>query len=569
MTKGSKKVFKISIVFVLLTTMLHAQTYQWAKNMGGIGGERGYSVKPDAFGNVYATGLFTDTADFDPGIDTFNLVAANVYNIFVSKLDANGNFIWAKAISGTDSVYGSIGRSIEVDAIGNVYVTGWFADTADFDPGAGIFNLITNGKEDIFICKLDSNGNFVWAKSFGGTNTDHANGIALDANANVYATGYFANSADFDTGAGVFTITATGNTDIFVIKLDSSGNFIWAKAMGGTASDESYAITLDANANVYTTGSFPGTADFDPGAGNYNLTSMGNADVFISKLDSNGNFIMAKAMGGSDSDYGYSIAVDTSGNIYSTGTFYNTVDFDPGIGTYNLTSEGATDIFISKISASGNFILAKSIGESGFDNCYSLALDAANNIYTLGIFLNTVDFDPGIGIYNVTSAGGTDIFMSKLDSSGNFLWARTMTGVGYDYGTSMSLDGGGSIYVTGSFNSLIDFDPPLGIYLTATGPSDIFVAKYSPTGVGQSNYLLANTFSVYPNPSNGILKIDLGEQFPLVDVEITNMIGQQVNEKHFNNTSFLNLQIDGESGLYFVRITLGNNKIVSLKVVRD
>jgi len=201
--------------------------------------------------------------------------------------------------------------------------------------------------------KLNSAGNFVWVKATGGTNTDkdYGHGIAVDGAGNVYTTGYFAGTADFDPGPGTFNLTSAGIDDIFVSKLDSAGNFIWAKAMGGTSVGEGYGIAVDGAGNVYGTGIFAGTVDFDPGPGSFNLTSvLGNYDIFVSKLNTAGDLVWAKAMGGTDADYGEGIAVDGAGNVYTTGGFYDTVDFDPGPGTFNLTSAGYEDVFVSKLS---------------------------------------------------------------------------------------------------------------------------------------------------------------------------------------------------------------------------
>src|ERR1035437_9575750 len=141
-----------------------------------------------------------------------------------------------------------------------------------------------------------------------------------------------------------------------LITLNSNAqNFLWAKSMGGTGNDIGYSIALDASGNVYTTGYFYGTVDFDPGAGTFNLTSAGNYALFISKLDASGNFVWAKQIGGTSSGaLGQFISLDASGNIYTTGCFFGTVDFDPGAGTSNLTSSSTNDIFVSKLDASGN-----------------------------------------------------------------------------------------------------------------------------------------------------------------------------------------------------------------------
>lgn len=195
--------------------------------------------------------------------------------------------------------------------------------------------------------------------------------------------------------------------------------------MGGPSSDVGQGVSVDTYGNVYSTGWFNGTADFDPGPGTFNLLNAGvlGADIFISKLDSNGDFVWAKSMGGTFSDSGYGIAIDTSGNVYTTGSFGGTADFDPGTGVLDLVSSGGTDIFISKLNNSGDFVWAKALG-AGFDDYgYDISVDSSGNVYTTGFFRGTVDFDPGdMGIFNLTSAGFEDIFISKLAGSDKFPW---------------------------------------------------------------------------------------------------------------------------------------------------
>ena len=260
--------------------------------------------------------------------------------------------------------------------------------------------------------------NYAWAKRMGGTSNDSGNGIAVDGSGNVYTTGSFAGTVDFDPGAGTASLISAGSSDIFVSKLDASGNYVWVKRMGGTLDDHSVSIAVDGSGNVYTTGFFGGTVDFDPSAGTDSLISAGSVDIFVSKLDASGNFVWAKSMGGTLEDLAWGIAVDGPGNVYTTGSFQLTVDFDPGAGTANLVSAGNIDIFVSKLDASGNFVWAKSMGGTGFEEGSAITVDGSGNVYTIGDFVGTVDFDPNAGTASLISAGGDDIFVSKLSARG-------------------------------------------------------------------------------------------------------------------------------------------------------
>jgi len=260
------------------------------------------------------------------------------------------NLAWATQV-------GEIGTTINgyavPDAAGNVYTLGYFYGTIDADPGPGTYELTSSGSGDNFLYKLDAAGNFVWAKQWSTGGYTSQNSVAIDATGNVYITGYFSGTVDFDPGAGTYNLTAAGSTgmsDMFLCKLDAAGNFLWAKQSGGPSNDIGYAIGLDAAGNVYTTGIFRGTADFDPGPGTYNLTSAGIDDIFISKLDGAGNFVWAKSVGGPSGEQPGSIAVDAAGNVYIAGSFNDIVDLDPGPGTVTLTPIGSTDGFVIKLT---------------------------------------------------------------------------------------------------------------------------------------------------------------------------------------------------------------------------
>ncbi len=561
--KLQKVIFVCALAFFGLSNNANAQALQWAKAMGGSSSDFSICIALDGSGNVYTTGYFGGLADFDPGAGVANLTSAGSTDIFISKLDASGNFVWANAMGGIGD---DGGYSIALDGSGNVYTTGLFRGTADFDPGAGLANLTSSGTYDIFISKLDASGNFVWAKAMGGVVDDWGYSIALDGSGNVYTTGHFRGTADFDPGAGVANLTSAGSDNIFISKLDASGNFVWAKAMGGAYDDVGYSIAFDGSGNVYTTGCFGGTVDFDPGAGVFNLTSSGLCDIFVSKLDASGNFVWAKTIGGLGEDGGNSIALDGTGNVYTTGYFLGTADFDPGAGVANLTSSAnSSDIFISKLDAFGNFVWANAMGGTSYDYGRSIALDGSGNVYTTGYFAGLADFDPAAGVANLTSAGINDIFISKLDASGNFVWANAMGGISDDLCHSIALDGSGNVYTTGYFLGTADFDPGAGVAnLTSAGGLDIFVAKYfqNSTGINNNEYS-KNLFSIYPNPSTGKFSIEFSNQQQITSVEIYNLLGESVFQQ--KNTNEIDLS-SAAKGIYFVKVYAGE-KIYTEKII--
>jgi hypothetical protein len=613
-----KTALTISIIIITIIANAQTPTFQWAKGIGGASNDIGNSIAIDAAENIYATGSFSGTVDFDPNAGIYNLISIGSGDIFISKMDALGNLIWAKSLGATS--YNS-GQAVALDAFGNLYVTGYFQGTTDFNPGTGTFNMTSTaspGSVSTFILKLDVAGNFVWAKQIQGQGT----AVATDDAGNVYTTGAYYNTVDFDPGAGIFNLTASGGRDIFISKLDGLGNFVWAKSMGGSVLfDESYSIFIDTNNNVYSTGTFAGTVDFNPGTGIFNLTSGGANDVFISKLDAAGDFVWAKSFGGTVADQGNSITVDVAGNVYTTGMFKGSADFDPGVGTVYLTPVGEHDAFISKLDASGNFVWAKNFGSSFYDEGSSITIDSFGDIYISGLFQGITDFDPNSGIYNLTPSG-QDVYILKLTAAGNFVWAKNFGG------TTLKTDivvttPGTTIYTIGDFDGTADFEPGSGVFnLTSAGLDDFFIHKlgvvapevycsftysinnmvvnyaktnpnctsfiwdfgngttstinpnpivtyatpgiYSPCfqcntpvtclscltitvpsngnggTIGVAETIINSAFSLYPNPTNGILNIDL-TTLQETELILYNTNGQQTYTTKFNKTTMLDL----------------------------
>ena len=542
-----------------------SQTYQSAFNLGGAGDDKGYSIALDGFANVYVTGNFYGTVDFDPGAGTANLTGIGNQDIFVAKYTSSGAYQWAFRLgSGSDDY----GYGIALDSSANVYVTGYFAGTADFDPGAGIANLSSTGSRDIFVAKYTSAGNYQWAFNIGAsTLMSSGYSITVDDSANVYVTGFFQSTADFDPGAGTAYLSAASR-DIFVAKYTSSGAYQWAFKVGTGSDDYGYEIVLDSSANVYVTGYFQGTTDFDTGAGIANLAQVGGTDIFVAKYTSSGIYQWAFAVGSGTTDAGFSIALDGSANVYITGDFSGTADFDPGVGVANLNSTGSYDIFIAKYNSSGAYQWAFKVGSTLSDAGNSIALDGSSNVYVIGGFSGTADFDPGAGVTNLTPSGLADLFVAKYTSAGVYQWAFNVGGTGNDFGRGIALDDSCNIYITGDFLVTADFDPGAGTAnLTSAGNADFFVAKYgcslSPVSIEFFNRN-ENSISIFPNPFstqttinvNGQLKMNNGE-FVMYDV-----YGREVKKISIVNYPFSIQRDNLPSGVYFFRLTTSSPSLL-------
>jgi gliding motility-associated-like protein len=489
----------LSLIGGILSFICSAQTvnFEWVKQMGGPLNDGGKDIAIDASGNIYTTGYFTGTADFDPGPAVFSLTAplSSEEDIFITKFDANGNFIWAKQFSGN---FLDVSYSMKVDNQGNIYLTGIFFSTCDFDPGPGVYNLVSAGNEDVFVAKLNGSGNLMWAKRMGAARFDRSNSISLDNAGNVYITGYFLLTVDFDPGVAVLNLTSDGGEDMFIVKLNNNGNLVWVKQMSGLLFEGGYSIAVSATGNVYTSGIFLGTSDFDPSSSVYELISTGLSDAFVCKLDAEGNFKWAKRMGGNGYIRSLGMSLDAAENVYTTGFFDKAVDFDPGLLEFNLTSNGDDDLFISRLDSNGNHGWTKQIGGTSYDAGYSITLDVSSNIYVTGFFQDVVDFDAGAGMTNLSSSGFSDIFILKLNPAGNFIWAKKMGGPSFDRPNSIKVDNLNNIYTIGYFEQMVDFDPGQSQFnLTTTGGNDIFLHKMSQCLAVSTFQLSASTCKSY------------------------------------------------------------------------
>jgi len=252
-----------------------------------------------------------------------------------------------------------ISYGITIDDTGNSYVIGLFLHTATF----GTFTLTSFGYVDIFVAKIDENGNWLWVNQAGYGGWDGGFGITIDDAGNNYVTGSFNGPIYF----GLYPLYSSGYDDIFVAKIDENGNWLWATQAGGSSSDDSgYGITIDNAGNCYVTGIFMYTATFGP----YSLISSGYDDIFVAKMDENGNWLWATQAGAGSDDSGYGITIDNAGNSYVTGFFKETATF----GSHSLTSSGENDIFVAKLNSSvyaENEIIPTEIRLSNFPNPFN------------------------------------------------------------------------------------------------------------------------------------------------------------------------------------------------------
>ncbi len=505
MKSKCRSIFIMIMLFIIISPCIMASQQlpelAWINKAGGKRFDCGEDIAVDNDGNCYIIGTFQGSSGFgiqgEPGYTVLEAVSSHHDTVFIVKLDAEGDFLWARKAGGH---LNNSGNGIAIDQDGNCYITGRFTNEAHFgEPGEeGYTYLVSNGSADIYISKLDADGNFQWARRTGGPGLDYefyypetGMAIAADSSGNVYVTGEFLGLSDFgDPGSPGYTLLESSYRDVFITKLDTDGNFLWARKAGGEGFDRGCAIALDQERNCYVAGLCGSPADFgEPGEEGY--TQINGAGSFITKIDKYGNFIWTKPLPGV---YPCGIAQDNSGNSYVTGIFFGRAEFgepgEPGYTELNATGDtGGLDCYIAKIDNGGNFIWARKAGGSGHDKVYDITADAEGNSYISGTFDRYAEFgQPGEEGYTLLLSDWQyrhfypDIFWSKLDTDGNFHWARKAGGSSNDYGMGISAGPDQSVYATGAFmcTAFFGFMSEPGYRQIPAGCQDIFLARLVP-----------------------------------------------------------------------------------------
>lgn len=323
---------------------------------------------------------------------------------------------------------------------------------------------------------------FDWAYKMGGIGADYISETRIDGSGNIYSVGMFSGSVDFDHSSGDATLSSNGDLDIFIRKTDANGNLLWAKSIGGTMPDYGNALAVDASGNVFVAGNFQETVDFDPNAAAFNITSLGGNDVFVLKLDTDGNLVWVKRIGGTGEVIARDMALDNNGNVLVCGDYEGTVDFNPGSGTNNSTAAADQDAFVLKLDAVGDRLWHYVVGGSFTDRAIGCAIDANNNNYIVGNYRGTVDFNASSGTDNEVGAGGADAFILKIDNGGTYVFAHSFSGSSDEVAHKVAVDDT-YLYITGRFKGTVDFNPTSGSATrTAVGDADVFVEKMTLAG---------------------------------------------------------------------------------------
>ena len=524
------------IIFVFSASIGFSQTvnWDWSRGAGGSGDDVGYSIKTDNENNIIIVGTFSNNALF--GNNFINSIS--IYGgAFVAKLDSSGNFIWARRIVGTHftSVY-----SVATDLFNNIYVSGSFAESTNIESAA----LVSNGSSDLFIAKYNENGDFLWAKSYGGHGIDGATSL-ICSDSLLFVAGEFRDSVYFDTTQ----LISSGNSDIFLACLDFEGNYQWIKQAGGLYYDVSRSISIDNNSDVIIAGHINTSANF--GVTDTTVFTYGSADPFVAKYSPDGNFLWVNSFGGMDGDRGISVIPDIDNNIFLHGHFYGTASFD----AITLQSTGVNDYFICKLNPNGDVVWANKIETTidPYDDFWNHTLesDEQGNVYITGWFRDSL-------VYNdltVQSNGSYDIFVMKIDNDGDLIWCLT-AGNDHSYGDysrSITRDNNGNLFITGRFYDTLCFGDSC---VTSNGSADIFIAKISETPLNIEFVKETMQIDIFPNPASSFLNI-ISDDNEIQEVEIIDNNGKCISGYKDSDMSHIDVS-DLSKGMYFVRVIYRN-----------
>jgi hypothetical protein len=273
---------------------------RWAFSLGGTQADSALAVRVTSDGAVAVAGTFTGNADFAPDTATSGLAAVGGTDVFLASYSTAGALSWVRRIGGLGDEAVARG-GLAADATGGIAATGKFTGSVDFDPGAGVATRTSVGSSDVYVVRLDGTGAFQSVFTLGGgTGTPAAAYLAFGADGNLLVTGAFAGSVDFNPGAGTLIITSFGTgggTDVFVARYTPVGGLLWVSRFGDAANgagnaNAGAALAPAASGAVFVVGQFFGTPDFNPGSGNFSLTSLGDSDGFLVKLAADGSLVV-------------------------------------------------------------------------------------------------------------------------------------------------------------------------------------------------------------------------------------------------------------------------------------
>ena len=635
--------------------------FDWAKMYEAVSGEN--EIYTEFFEadstHLFISGLvLSNINDFDPGTGTYMLEAPYDRSFHVSKFDLDGNHNWSIIFGSTNAGSPSSKteiRDMKLDHNGNVYVTGTFLDSLYYETAGGLESITSNGSTDIFYGKLDTNGYWLWMKSYGNIYPDGAGGISIAQNGDIYLSGYYADSV-------AFIPTSAPNYapyyELFTLKFNAQDQEQWVYSTDNPATTPVFnvnSMVLDNDNGIYIGGSYfdyNGDSVNFQSEGNTELLANSNYDGFVLKLNTEGNFEWAKSYSTGSDDYVDQLAFNSANNslIISGRAGDDTLDFDPSTTADSLNFQsGFFGNYLLCLTSEGQYkwldlLFANSSGP--ISRNMHITTDSQGNIHGLGTFATQIDADPGSGtVYYEPSAGGASYssYSLKLDSMGNYLWSyqyKTTYNSDLSYGIGKDpfdniyiglFDGTGINPETLSLGNIdllhektarhfaklraceaesvtqVNDTTLMGIYLNVnyqwldcdddysvipgetertftptisgnyalsttsygceTNISDCYAINLNSLGIKDSP--LSDAITVYPNPTLNNITVKLPESEHTATCSVYNVYGQTVFSQNFEGVSSFKIKLPDNAGIYIAEIKLDNNQRVVKKLVKE
>jgi len=380
------------------------------------------AVATDGSNNIYVVGMYSKTAMVDSETGTVLTCEGDAAG-FILKLNSDGKYITSVNITGTSTITNSAGvNCIAVDAFGNIYIGGTFSGKIYFNPES-TSGSTAKGKLDGFLAAYDTTGKFRWVDRFGGLMNEEVTAAAIEVGGAIYLAGNFESKADLDPSDGVENHDSDGLNDIFLMKINSEGNRIWTKVLGGTGDDHAYGLSTDTNGFVAMCGSFEGSVNFNPNGVIERKTSLGEIDGFTVLFNTSGAFQWVRTFGGTGKDYCNDVMFDTAGNVYSVGAFSRTVNFAKSHGsTDSHKSNGLYDAFANRTGSTGGYDYTVTAGGKENDVANSIIQNKSSlKTYWAGSFKDTVDFNPDkTATEDHNAFGAEDCFLVNMTHEGDW-----------------------------------------------------------------------------------------------------------------------------------------------------
>ncbi|MDT8412017.1 MAG: T9SS type A sorting domain-containing protein [Vicingaceae bacterium] len=518
-------------IVVVLPSIFYAQNpnWQWAKIGGSSGKDAGNDIAVDTQGNIYVLGEYRD-ANFSIG--TFTLVNAGDNDIFLAKYNPSGQVIWVKSINGQASDFAA---KLLIDKNNDIYVSGGFLSPT---LTIGTTTLTNSGSTNFFVAKYDNNGQVIWVKN--SSNSSINGGFAA-----------------IDNDLNSYSIVRTP-TVVALEKRNVSESLNWSKSIttsGSISSPQLRDIYVN-ETGVYFTGDFFGDSLTIGTFTLANSNSVNSNDMFVAKLDTSGNVIWLKNGINPSGDFGTAVNVDNNGNLYALGNFASEITFD----SFVLNSNGEGDLFLVKYNPSGQVLWAKNAGGIYTDWVNDLVLDQSGGVYIIG-----ETFSPSITFANTTLTvvgnigNDADVYILKYSVNGNEEWIKGVQAMGSDNGNGIAISNTGEIYVTGAIENTQGATTNIGTTsLTHFGLDDFFLAKLSST-VGFNETSFNNSINFFPNPTNGLINIELNSNKPYFEIEVFSLLGELVYVNKVNSSKLTIDLSQYPKGMYLVKIKQDNH----------